>query len=89
MCVCVCFQALAARTQELERLKSDWSSQAATLSSEHTSNLNMEREKTLETQKKAQWSFEQEKRDLEQAHQAKVGGVGGRGLKEEGVVWRR
>ena len=70
--VCHGNQALAARTQELERLKSDWSSHTASLSTEHTTSLNLERERALESQKKAQWSFEQEKKDLERAHQERV-----------------
>jgi len=70
--VCHGNQVLATRTQELERLKSDWSSHTASLSTDHTAAINLERERALEAQKKAQQSFEQERRDLERTHQEKV-----------------
>ena len=65
-------QALAARTQELERLKSDWSSHTTSLSAEHTATMNLERERVLEAQKKAQQNHNLEKKELEHVQQEKV-----------------
>ena len=79
----VLVQALCTRTLELERLKSDWSSYTATLTSEHSSSLNSERARALDTQATAQVGFEQEKKNMELAHQAKVR-VSGREWKGRG-----
>ena len=65
-------QTLSSRTQELNQLKSDWSAHTTTLSSEHTATLTTEREKALQLQTDIRSSHEQEKRELEQAHAAKV-----------------
>ena len=65
-------QTLSSRNQELNRLKSDWSAHTTTLSSEHTATLTAEREKALQTQTDIRSKHEQEKRELEQAHAAKV-----------------
>lgn len=65
-------QALNARTLELERLKSDWSSHTASLSSEHSSSLNSERARALDAQARSQLCFEQEKKNMERAHQTRV-----------------
>ena len=85
----VLVQALCTRTLELERLKSDWSSYTATLTSEHSSSLNSERARALDTQATAQVGFEQEKKNMELAHQAKVR-VSGREWKGRGErTWRQ
>ncbi len=65
-------QALSKRTQELESLKSEWSSHSASLTSQHSASLNSERERALQTQTQAQARFEQERRELEQAHLDRV-----------------
>ena len=66
------FQALSKRTQELERVKSDWSSHTVALTSEHSSSINAEREKALQGQVEVQARFEQAKKEMEQAHLEKV-----------------
>lgn len=68
-------QALSSRSQELERLKGEWSSQTAKLSSEHSAQLSSERERALQGQTEAQGRYEKEKRELEQSHAAKVSGM--------------
>ena len=87
-------QALGQRTLELEHLKSDWSNHTSSLTSEHSSSLNSERARMLAAQAEAQLGFEQKKKEMEHAHQAKVGcGLGGQGdksvklLKYEGIIY--
>ena len=65
-------QTLSSRSQELNRLKSDWSAHTTSLSSEHTATLTTEREKALQVQADTRSRYEQEKREMEQAHSAKV-----------------
>ena len=65
-------QALSKRSQELERLKSEWSGHSASLTSQHSASLNAERERALQAQTQAQARFEQERRELEQAHLDRV-----------------
>ena len=75
-------QALSKRTQELEQLKADWSSHTTAMTSEHSVSLNAERERALQSQAQAQARYQQEKREVEQAHVDKVcvcGGVCGGG----------
>lgn len=73
-----CEEALHNRTQELDKLKSDWSSRVAALTSEHASSLNVEREKSLRTQTEVQTRLEQEKRDLVKSHLDRLASVEGR-----------
>ena len=80
-------QALRSRTQELESLKSDWSSHTALLTTQHSSSLNVEREKALQTQTQAQTCFEQEKKDLVQAHLERVRERGGVSYRSFGLGW--
>ena len=68
-------QALSGRSQELERLKGEWSSQTAKLSSEHSAQLSAERERALQSQTEAQSRYEKEKREIEQSHNTKVSGT--------------
>lgn len=70
--ICNHMQTLNSRSQELSRLKSDWSAHSTTLSSEHTATLTAEREKALQIQTDIRSNYEQEKREVEQAHAAKV-----------------
>ena len=65
-------KALTSRSQELDRLKGEWSSHTASLSSEHMAQLTAERERALQTQTEAQARHEREKKELEHSQSAKV-----------------
>ena len=53
-------------------MKGEWSSRAATHSSEHSAQMTAERERALQTQAEAQARHEQERREQDQSHTAKV-----------------
>uniref|UniRef100_A0A4W4FKX2 Spindle assembly abnormal protein 6 N-terminal domain-containing protein n=1 Tax=Electrophorus electricus TaxID=8005 RepID=A0A4W4FKX2_ELEEL len=62
-------QTLSEKSRELDRLRSEWTSQTTSLSSKHTLDLTTEREKALEVQTRLQQQNEQLRRELETAHQ--------------------
>lgn len=63
---------LASRGSELERLRGEWSSHSAQLSSEHAAQLATERERNLQIQTESQSRHEKEKREMEESHINKV-----------------
>ncbi|XP_066209578.1 spindle assembly abnormal protein 6 homolog [Saccopteryx leptura] len=60
---------LSEKTQELEKLRTEWASHTAALSSKHSQELTSEREKALQAQVQHQQQHEQQKKDLELLHQ--------------------
>ncbi|XP_060797186.1 spindle assembly abnormal protein 6 homolog [Neoarius graeffei] len=62
-------QTLSEKSRELDKLRSDWTSQTTSLSSKHTQDLTTEREKALEIQTRLQQQNEQLRRELEATHQ--------------------
>ncbi|KAG7228800.1 hypothetical protein INR49_008578 [Caranx melampygus] len=61
-------QTLSEKTKELDKLRSEWTSQSSSLSSRHSQELQSEREKTAELQSRLQMQTEQLRQDLESAH---------------------
>ncbi|XP_029356524.1 spindle assembly abnormal protein 6 homolog [Echeneis naucrates] len=61
-------QTLSEKTKELDKLRSEWTTQTSSLSSRHSSELQSEREKTMELQSRLQQQTEQLRQDLETAH---------------------
>uniref|UniRef100_A0A8B9HN11 Spindle assembly abnormal protein 6 homolog n=1 Tax=Astyanax mexicanus TaxID=7994 RepID=A0A8B9HN11_ASTMX len=62
-------QTLSEKSRELDKLRSEWTSQTTSLSSRHTQDLSAEREKALEIQTRLQQQNDQLRRELESAHQ--------------------
>ncbi|TWW57397.1 Spindle assembly abnormal protein 6 -like protein [Takifugu flavidus] len=61
-------QTLTEKTKELEKLRSEWTSQSSHLSSRHSQELQSEREKASELQSRLQQQNEQLRHELENAH---------------------
>ncbi|XP_074524455.1 spindle assembly abnormal protein 6 homolog [Halichoeres trimaculatus] len=61
-------QTLSEKTKELDKLRSEWTSQSSCLSSRHTQELQSEREKALELQTRLQQQTEQLRQELEATH---------------------
>ncbi|KAF6017422.1 SASS6 [Bugula neritina] len=61
-------EALESRTAELTSMKVQWEGKLSELQAKHAHSLNMEKEQAMKTQSATQQRFQQEKRDLEQAH---------------------
>ncbi|XP_036971385.1 spindle assembly abnormal protein 6 homolog isoform X2 [Acanthopagrus latus] len=61
-------QTLSEKTKELDKLRSDWTSQTSCLSSRHSLELQSEREKVVELQDRLQQQTEQLRQELESAH---------------------
>ncbi|XP_065906289.1 spindle assembly abnormal protein 6 homolog isoform X2 [Dysidea avara] len=59
---------LAERTDEVTRLKTEWSSHSATMSNQHMQELSSERDKNTKTQCELRQKCEEEKREMTQAH---------------------
>ncbi|KAI4901475.1 hypothetical protein NFI96_020149, partial [Prochilodus magdalenae] len=62
-------QTLSEKSRELDKLRSEWTSQTTSLSDRHTQDLSAEREKALEIQTRLQQQNDQLRRELETAHQ--------------------
>ncbi|XP_072516925.1 spindle assembly abnormal protein 6 homolog [Salminus brasiliensis] len=62
-------QTLSEKSRELDKLRSEWTSQTTSLSTRHTQDLTTEREKALEVQTRLQQQNDQLRRELEAAHQ--------------------
>ncbi|KAM7054076.1 spindle assembly abnormal protein 6 homolog isoform 1-T1 [Molossus nigricans] len=60
---------LSEKIQELDKLRNEWASHTAALSSKHSQELASEREKALQAQVHYQQQHEQQKKDLEILHQ--------------------
>ncbi|KAF1386058.1 hypothetical protein PFLUV_G00114220 [Perca fluviatilis] len=61
-------QTLSEKTKELDKLRSEWTSQSSSLSSRHSQELQSEREKAAEYQSRLQQQTEQLRHELETAH---------------------
>ncbi|XP_042336857.1 spindle assembly abnormal protein 6 homolog isoform X1 [Plectropomus leopardus] len=61
-------QTLSEKTKELDKLRSEWTSQSSSLSSRHSQELQSEREKSVELQSRLQQQTEQLRHELESAH---------------------
>ncbi|KAK2906783.1 hypothetical protein QQF64_019376 [Cirrhinus molitorella] len=61
-------QTLSEKSRELDKLRSEWTSQTTSLSSRHMHDLTAEREKALETQARLQQQNEQLRQELESSH---------------------
>uniref|UniRef100_A0A673HSA7 Spindle assembly abnormal protein 6 homolog n=1 Tax=Sinocyclocheilus rhinocerous TaxID=307959 RepID=A0A673HSA7_9TELE len=61
-------QTLSEKSRELDKLRSEWTSQTTSLSSRHMQDLTAEREKALETQARLQQQNEQLRQELESSH---------------------
>ncbi|KAK1328853.1 hypothetical protein QTO34_011023 [Cnephaeus nilssonii] len=60
---------LSEKVQELDKLRNEWASHTAELSSKHSQELTSEREKALQAQMQYQQQHEQQKKELEVLHQ--------------------
>ncbi|MBN3288522.1 SAS6 protein, partial [Polyodon spathula] len=65
-------QTLSEKSRELDRLRSEWTSQTTALSNKHSQELTSERERALEVQTKYQQQSEQQRRELESLHQKNI-----------------
>ncbi|KAM9109720.1 spindle assembly abnormal protein 6 homolog isoform 2-T2 [Megaptera novaeangliae] len=63
---------LSEKIQELDKLRNEWASHTATLSSKHSQELTNEKEKALQAQVRYQQQHEQQKKDLEILHQQNI-----------------
>lgn len=61
-------QTLSEKTKELDKLRSEWTSQSSCLSSRHSQELQLEREKAVELQSRLQQQTDQVRQELESAH---------------------
>ncbi|KAM4629096.1 spindle assembly abnormal protein 6 homolog [Polymixia lowei] len=61
-------QTLSEKTRELDKLRSEWTSQTSSLSSRHSQDLMSERENALEIQTRLQQQNDQLRQELESAH---------------------
>ncbi|XP_008333100.1 spindle assembly abnormal protein 6 homolog [Cynoglossus semilaevis] len=62
-------QTLSEKTKELDKLRSEWTCQSSSLSSRHSQELQLEREKASELQNRLQQQNDQLRQDLENSHQ--------------------
>ncbi|OXB66166.1 hypothetical protein ASZ78_012965 [Callipepla squamata] len=65
-------QSLSEKSRELDKLKSEWTSYTASLTSKHTQELTAEKERALQAQTQYQQQHEQQKKELEALHQRSV-----------------
>ncbi|XP_062835622.1 spindle assembly abnormal protein 6 homolog isoform X2 [Anolis carolinensis] len=65
-------QSLSEKSRELDKLRNEWTSRTASLTSKHNQELAYEKEKALQIQVQYQQQNEQQKRDLECLHQKTV-----------------
>uniref|UniRef100_A0A673CQL9 Spindle assembly abnormal protein 6 homolog n=1 Tax=Sphaeramia orbicularis TaxID=375764 RepID=A0A673CQL9_9TELE len=61
-------QTLSEKSKELDKLRSEWTSQTSSLSSRHSQELQSEREKALELQSRLQQQTEHLRQELENTH---------------------
>uniref|UniRef100_A0A8C6UEW4 SAS-6 centriolar assembly protein n=1 Tax=Neogobius melanostomus TaxID=47308 RepID=A0A8C6UEW4_9GOBI len=67
---CAFLQTLCEKSKELEKLRSEWTSQTSSLSSRYSDELQSEREKALELQRRLQEQADQLRQELESAHRS-------------------
>ncbi|NXC49700.1 SAS6 protein, partial [Penelope pileata] len=65
-------QSLSEKSRELDKLKNEWTSYTAALTSKHTQELTNEKERALQAQAQYQQQHEQQKKELESLHQKSV-----------------
>ncbi|XP_043920154.1 spindle assembly abnormal protein 6 homolog isoform X2 [Protopterus annectens] len=65
-------QTLAEKSKELDRLRNEWTSQSSLLTTRHTQEIAVEREKAHQMQTQCQQQYEQQKREMEAAHKKAV-----------------
>ncbi|NXV80953.1 SAS6 protein, partial [Atlantisia rogersi] len=65
-------QSLSDKSRELDKLKSEWTSYTAALTSKHTQELTNEKERALQAQAQYQQQHEQQKKELENLHQKSI-----------------
>ncbi|KAL6055789.1 hypothetical protein STEG23_028749 [Scotinomys teguina] len=63
---------LSEKTQELDKLRSEWASHTALLTNKHSQELTNEKEKALQAQVQYQQQHEQQKKELEALHQRNI-----------------
>ncbi|KAM5256595.1 spindle assembly abnormal protein 6 homolog [Ctenodactylus gundi] len=63
---------LSEKIQELDKLRNEWASHAASLTNKHSQELAGEKEKALQAQVQYQQQHEQQKKDLEIIHQRNI-----------------
>ncbi|KAM4574276.1 spindle assembly abnormal protein 6 homolog [Fundulus diaphanus] len=66
--LCYTQQTLSEKTKELEKLRLEWTNQTNSLSSRHSEELQLQREKNLELKSRFQHEMEQLRQELESAH---------------------
>lgn len=65
-------ETLSEKTQELDKLRSEWASHTASLANKHSQELTNEKEKALQAQVQYQQQHEQQKKELEALHQRNI-----------------
>ncbi|NWX85119.1 SAS6 protein, partial [Nothoprocta pentlandii] len=65
-------QSLSEKSQELEKLKNEWTTYTTTLTSKHSQELTNEKERALQAQSQYQQQHEQQKKELESLHQKSI-----------------
>lgn len=65
-------QSLSEKSRELDKLKNEWTSYTAALTSKHTQELTAEKERALQAQTQYQQQHEQQKKELESLHQRSI-----------------
>lgn len=65
-------QTLSEKSRELDRLRSEWTTQAATLTNKHSEELTREKEKALQTHSQWQQQSEQQRKELESLHHKSI-----------------
>ncbi|NXS52024.1 SAS6 protein, partial [Brachypteracias leptosomus] len=65
-------QSLSEKSQELDKLKNEWTSYTTALTNTHTQELTNEKERALQAQVQFQQQHEQQKKELENLHQKSI-----------------
>ncbi|XP_067996672.1 spindle assembly abnormal protein 6 homolog isoform X1 [Melanerpes formicivorus] len=65
-------QNLSEKSQELDKLKNEWTSYTAALTNKHTQEMTNEKERALQAQAQCQQQHEQQKKELENLHQKSI-----------------
>ncbi|XP_047442269.1 spindle assembly abnormal protein 6 homolog [Mugil cephalus] len=65
-------QTLSEKTKELDKLRSEWTNQTSSLSTRHSQELQLEREKTVELQRKFQQQTDHIREELETSHKNNI-----------------
>ncbi|KGL76619.1 Spindle assembly abnormal protein 6, partial [Tinamus guttatus] len=65
-------QSLSEKSQELDKLKNEWTTYTTTLTNKHAQELTNEKERALQVQTQYQQQHEQQKKELESLHQKSI-----------------